>query len=187
MSVAHDEHAGPWTLADVLALPEDARHRVELVGGALVMSPAPGLPHQWASRRLAGLLDEAAAAAHAPVEIFEAVNVVVPDGLLIPDIVVVDATADLTGTTVSAHDVLAVVEIASPSTRITDRKLKPGLYAAAGVAHFWRLDLEPVPRLVVAELVNGAYVEQLPVPAGAEADIRRPFPLRLDPGVLRRR
>ncbi|MFB8363868.1 hypothetical protein ACFC4L_10820, partial [Streptomyces sp. NPDC055929] len=29
------------------------------------------------------------------------------------------------------HDVLAVVEIASPSTRVTDRKLKPALYAAA--------------------------------------------------------
>ncbi|MFB8219652.1 hypothetical protein [Streptomyces anulatus] len=41
MSVAHS-HIGPWTLADVLALPDDPAQRVELVGGQLMMSPASG-------------------------------------------------------------------------------------------------------------------------------------------------
>ncbi|MFH8586485.1 hypothetical protein ACH4GP_19095 [Streptomyces celluloflavus] len=58
MSVAPAEHQGPWTIDDVLALPEDARSRIELVGGSLVMSPSPGIPHQRASRRLAALLEQ---------------------------------------------------------------------------------------------------------------------------------
>ncbi|MGR6998893.1 Uma2 family endonuclease [Yinghuangia aomiensis] len=44
-----------------------------------------------------------------------------------------------------ADDVVLVVEIASPSTRVADRKMKPSLYAAAGIPHYWRLELEPCP------------------------------------------
>jgi Uma2 family endonuclease len=185
VSVAH-QHTGPWTVDDVLSLPEDSSDRIELVGGVLMMSPAPGLPHRWASHRLHVLLEQAAVAADAPVEVFEAVNVVVPDGLLIPDLVVVDATADLSGTTVDAHDVLAAVEIASPSTRITDRKLKPSLYAAAGIAHYWRVELDPAPRLIVGRLNHGAYAEQPPVLAGATVRIEQFFPLEIDPASLQR-
>ncbi|MFJ4013969.1 hypothetical protein [Streptomyces sp. NPDC090026] len=32
--------AGPWTVPDVLALGEDTSHRVEMVGGALLLTPA---------------------------------------------------------------------------------------------------------------------------------------------------
>lgn len=187
MSVAYS-HAGPWTLSDVLALPEDTSQRVELVGGALMMSPAPGLPHQRASRRLANLLEQAAADAGADVEVFEAINIVIPDGLLIPDIAIVDgAAAEDSGVTVSAHDVVAVVEIASPSTKVADRKLKPSLYAAAGIAHYWRLELEPAPRLIVGHLQHGGYVDARPFLAGATAQITEPFPLVFDPAVLARR
>ncbi|NEB96510.1 hypothetical protein [Streptomyces anulatus] len=45
---------------------------------------------------------------------FEAINIIVPDGLLIPDLVLVDATAAEQATAaVSAHDVLLFVEIVS--------------------------------------------------------------------------
>ncbi|MFE3688062.1 Uma2 family endonuclease [Streptomyces sp. NPDC059095] len=68
--------------------------------------------------------------------------------LLIPDIAIVDASAAATAeATTDAHDVLVVVEIASPSTRVADRKMKPHLYAAAGIAHYWRVELEPAPRI----------------------------------------
>lgn len=185
MSVAHDDHLGPWTLNQVLALPEDTRQRVELVGGALMMSPAPGVPHQRASRRLAGLLEAAADAAGAPVEVLEAVNVVIPDGLLIPDIALVDAAAAATaGLTVHAADVLAVVEIASPSTRVADRKLKPHLYAAAGIPSYWRVELEPTPRITIGELHEGTYTDRLPVTAGAAARIDQPFTVTFDPATL---
>ncbi|MFJ7416943.1 hypothetical protein ACIQWZ_40080 [Streptomyces sp. NPDC098077] len=77
----HISHAGLWALTDVLALPEDPAQRVELVGGQLMMSPAPGLPHQRASHRLHNLLEQVATTAAADVEVF---NIIVPDGLLIP-------------------------------------------------------------------------------------------------------
>ncbi|MEU9604910.1 Uma2 family endonuclease [Streptomyces sp. NPDC048057] len=86
-------HHGPWTVADVLALPEDRSVRYELLGESLVMSPAPGLRHQRASYRLHVALDAAAQAAEAPVEVLEAVNVTLPSGLVVPDIVVADAGA----------------------------------------------------------------------------------------------
>ncbi|WP_030274425.1 Uma2 family endonuclease [Streptomyces sp. NRRL B-24484] len=186
MSVAVTEHSGPWTVDDVLALPEDTRHRIELVGGALLMSPNPGVPHQRASSRLWALLDAALAASHAPYEVLEAVNVVVPDGLLIPDLVVVDAAAAAeASTTLSAHDVLVAIEIASPSTRVTDRKMKPSLYAAAGIPHYWRLELEPGPRLYLGHLERGTYVDRL-VQAGETTALTDPFSLDLDPAALRR-
>lgn len=41
MSVAAIDHTGPWTVADVLALPEDRSHRYELLGESLIVSPPP--------------------------------------------------------------------------------------------------------------------------------------------------
>ncbi|MFD3700702.1 Uma2 family endonuclease [Streptomyces sp. NPDC058646] len=187
MSVAYS-HAGPWTLDDVLALPEDRTQRVELVGGQLMMSPAPGLPHQRASHRLHNLLERAAAAAGSDAEVFEGINVIVPDGLLIPDLAIIDvAAAEESGVAVSARHVLAVVEIASPSTRVTDRKLKPSLYAAAGIEHYWRIELEPAPRLLIGHLHNGVYADLPPFLAGAVAHIDEPFPIAFDPASLVRR
>ncbi|WP_331731129.1 Uma2 family endonuclease (plasmid) [Kitasatospora sp. NBC_00070] len=186
MSVATADHSGPWTLEDVLALPEDTRHRIELVGGALLVSPNPGVPHQRASSRLWALLDAAVTASGAPFEVLEAVNIVVPDGLLIPDLVVADATAAAeAGVTLSAHDIVVAIEIASPSTRVTDKKMKPALYAAAGIAHYWRLELEPAPRLYLGHLERGTYTDRL-VQVGERTALTEPFPLDLDPAALRR-
>ncbi|MEU5537415.1 hypothetical protein [Streptomyces sp. NPDC020362] len=72
---------------------------------------------------------------------------VIPDGMLIPGIVVADA--DATGAprlSIDAQDVVLVVEIASPFTRVTDRRMKPAPYAAAGIPHHRRLELEPTAR-----------------------------------------
>ncbi|MGW2790742.1 Uma2 family endonuclease [Streptomyces sp. NPDC001251] len=185
MSVAYELHTGPWTVADVLDLPEDTRNRIELVGGSLMMSPAPGVPHQRASRRLSGLLEQAVVLAGAPLEVLEAVNVVVPDGLLIPDLALVDAAAAAEAElTVNAHDVLAVVEIASPSTRVTDQKVKPALYAGAGIAHYWRVELKPVPRIHFGVLRGTGYVDQALAQVGQPTRIEMPFPFEIDPAQL---
>ena len=186
MSVAVTEHSGPWTVDDVLALPEDTHHRIELVGGALLMSPNPGVPHQRASLRLAMLLSLAIDNAEAPVEVLEAVNIIVPDGLLIPDLVVADAAAAAdAGITLSAHNIVVAIEIASPSTRVTDKKMKPSLYAAAGIPHYWRLELDPAPRLYLGHLERGTYVDRL-VQVGETTALDDPFPLDIDPAALRR-
>ncbi len=186
MSVATADHSGPWTVDDVLALPEDSHHRIELVGGALLMSPNPGVPHQRASSRLWALLDGAVTAAGAPFEVLEAVNIIVPDGLLIPDLVVADAAAAAEANiTLSAHDIVVAIEIASPSTRVTDKKMKPSLYAAAGIEHYWRLELDPAPRLYLGHLERGTYVDRL-IQAGETTTLDDPFLFDIDPAALRR-
>jgi Uma2 family endonuclease len=186
VSLAYD-HVGSWTLDDVLALGEDTHQRIELVGGALLMSPAPTVPHQRASRRLAALLEAAAATAGVDVEVLEAVNVVVPDGLLIPDLVVADAAvAADAGVTLDSAGVFLVVEIASPATRTTDRKFKPALYAAAGIESYWRLDLDPAPTLYVGRREDSGYRDQTTVLPGQAAVLDHPFAVTIDPATLSR-
>lgn len=70
------------------------------------MSPTPGLRHQRAAYRLHVALDAAARAAGAPVKILEAINVTLPSGLVVPDIVVTDAGA----ASIGPEAVLLVVE-----------------------------------------------------------------------------
>ncbi|WP_399885695.1 Uma2 family endonuclease [Streptomyces sp. BBFR51] len=186
MSVAID-HTGPWTVAEVLALPEDRTTRYELLGESLVMSPAPGVRHQRASFRLHLALDAAARAVGAPVEVLEGVNVVLPSGLVVPDLVVADggATAD-DPVAVDIDAVQLVVELVSPGNSTMDRKVKPMLYAEAAIPHFWRLEFDPAPMLVVYELQGGRYVERTTALAGATTHLDAPFPVALDPAGLTR-
>lgn len=187
MSVAATEHPGPWTVADVLALPEDRRVRYELLGESLVMSPTLGLRHQRASFRLHVALDAAARAAQAPVEVLEAVNVTLPSGLVVPDIVVADAGATVEdGVSVDAEAVQLVVELVSPGNKTMDRRFKPMLYAEAGIPHYWRVEFDTAPRLVLAELRYGSYVERTTALAGASSRIETPFPFTIDPAHLTR-
>ncbi|MFJ9845839.1 Uma2 family endonuclease [Kitasatospora sp. NPDC101155] len=187
MSVAAvEQHVGPWTVDDVLALPEDTHHRIELLGGALLLTPHPEVPHQRASSRLAVLLNTAIEACAAPVEVLTAINLLVPDGLLIPDLVVADVAAAATaGLTLRASDVLVAIEVTAPSTRVAATVLKPAMYAAAGIPHYWRLELDPAPRLHLGHLEDGVYVDRL-VQAGETTQLTDPFRLDLDPAVLRR-
>jgi Uma2 family endonuclease len=183
MSVASvAEHHGPWTLTDVLALPEDRSVRYELLGESLVMSPAPGLRHQRASYRLHVALDAAARAVGAPVEIFEAVNVTLPSGLVVPDIVIADQGAALEDSVgIDADAVQLVVELVSPGNKTMDRKVKPLLYAEAAIPHYWRLEFDPTPRLICSELDAGRYVERATAICGTVTRIDSPFPFDIDP------
>ncbi|XKK63480.1 Uma2 family endonuclease [Streptomyces sp. ARC32] len=186
MSVATD-HTGPWTVADVLDLPEDRTTRYELLGESLVMSPAPGVRHQRASFRLHVALDAAARAVGVPVEILEGVNVVLPSGLVVPDLVVADAGATAADpVTVDIDAVQLVVELVSPGNSTMDRKVKPMLYAEAAIPHFWRLEFDPAPMLVIYELQGGRYLEQTTALAGATTHLDAPFPIAIDPAGLSR-
>ncbi|MER7760795.1 Uma2 family endonuclease [Streptomyces sp. NPDC097619] len=186
MSIASfAEHHGPWTVEAVLALGEDRSHRYELVGESLVMSPAPGLRHQRASFRLHVALDAAAQAAGAAVEVLEAINVILPSGLVVPDIVVADAGAtEEDAVSIDAEAVQLIIELVSPGNKTMDRKFKPMLYAEAGIEHYWRLEFDPAPRLIVCELVDGRYVERTTALPGTTTRIPRPFPFGIDPAGL---
>jgi Uma2 family endonuclease len=180
-----EQHGGPWTVEDVLALDEDRRYRYELLGESLVMSPAPGLRHQRAAYRLHVALDAAARAAGAPVEILEAINVTLPSGLVVPDIVVADAGATAEdAVSIDAEAVLLVVELVSPGNATMDRRFKPMLYAEAGIPAYWRLEADPAPMLVIAELESGRYLERTTALSGATTRVETPFPFEIDPAGL---
>ncbi|MCC9305683.1 Uma2 family endonuclease [Kitasatospora sp. RB6PN24] len=70
-------------------------------------------------------------------------------------------------------------------TRVADKRLKPSLYAAAGIPHYWRLELDPAPRLYLGRLELGAYSDRL-VQVGQTSGLADPFPLDLDPARLLR-
>lgn len=180
------DHVGPWTIKDVEALPPSgARHEL-LTPGVLTVSPAPGTRHQRASRRLANLLDAAAVAAHADVEVLEAVNVEAPGGrLAVPDIAVVDRQFAATDPTrYPPGTVRAVVEIVSPGSEPQDRLIKPHLYEDAAIGVYWCFELTPEPHIVVCELLRGRYVEFAIAAAGQRSVIHCTFPVEVDPAEL---
>ncbi|MFE3772153.1 Uma2 family endonuclease [Streptomyces sp. NPDC057579] len=141
--------------------------------------------HQRASFRLHIALDAAAQAAGAPVEVLEAINVILPSGLVVPDIVVADAGATAEdGVSIDAEAVQLVVERVSPGNKTMDRKLKPQLYAEAAVPYYWRLEFDPAPRLITCELDAGPYVETATALPGSVTRIEKPFPFGIDPAGL---
>ncbi len=57
-----------------------------------------------------------------------------------------------------AHDVLLAVEVMDETSTLMDQLVKPIEYAAAGILHFWRLELDPL-SLVVHALDDDVYRE----------------------------
>ncbi|MFB6721272.1 Uma2 family endonuclease [Kribbella sp. NPDC056345] len=190
MSIALAGHVGPWTIDDVEGLPDNGDHtRYELLTpGVLTVTPAPGTVHQRASRRLANLLEAAIAAAKAPYEVLETVNVEIPGGRLTePDVVVVDRAVSATAPSrYQGASVLLVVEIVSPNTHPQDRIIKPELYAEAGIDFYWRLELEKRPHLIASKLSNGKYRRTLTALGGVLSTVEEPYPMQVDPAALAR-
>ncbi|MES4902955.1 MULTISPECIES: Uma2 family endonuclease [unclassified Streptomyces] len=189
MSVAKarvDDHEGPWTVEDVLALPEHpARARYELVDGVLMMSPAPAWDHQLVSFRLCSQITTALTSSAAPFLSAEAVNVTGESRLFIPDIAIVDRAAVQRGTlAVPLEAVLLLVEIVSPFNRSTDRILKPALYAQAKVPAYWRVELEPHVQVVAHELSVDTYREVATVTGKESIQVAGEFSVDLDVPAL---
>lgn len=189
MSVANmrvDDHEGPWTVEDVLALPEHpARARYELVDGVLMMSPAPAWDHQLVSFRLCSQITTALTRSAAPFLSAEAVNVTGESRLFIPDIAIVDRAAVQRGTlAVPLEAVLLLVEIVSPFNRSTDRILKPALYAQAKVPAYWRVELEPHVQVVAHELSVDTYREVATVTGKEAVQVAGEFSVELDVPAL---
>ena len=141
------------------ALPDEVSRRAELVEGVLHVSPSPRVRHQHLARRLADALDTGLAAGWGTLL---AVDVLIEGGpaptVRQPDVVVV-RSACLAGDRqrLDPTDVLAVVEVASPGSRRTDRVAKRAEYAEVGIPHY--AIVEPGPPVVLTELVleGGAY------------------------------
>ncbi|GAB3571808.1 Uma2 family endonuclease [Amycolatopsis endophytica] len=147
-------HDDPWTVEEALELPEERGSRIELVDGALLVSPAPKSGHQRILQRLQIALLPVLPSG---TELLPGINVRLPgQRLLIPDLAVV-TTPDLDTVYYRARDVLLAAEIVSPSSRMLDRVLKRQLYAEAGVPFY--LVVDPAGQAVLFELAEGEYRE----------------------------
>jgi Uma2 family endonuclease len=183
MAIAAGTHFGPWREEDLVGLPDEARG-YELLEGTLLVNPPPGGPHQTASRRLANLLE-----AMAPPGLFavEGMGVRLPDNtMLIPDVLVAVREMVLSNTSgiLDPTDVALVVEIVSPGSKITDRVTKPAVYAGAGVASFWRVELKEGPAIFAYRLEQGRYVEVGAARPGERLVVHEPFAVSIDPADL---
>jgi Uma2 family endonuclease len=132
---------GKMTYADYARIPADG-HRHEVIGGEEIMTPAPEVPHQRASRKLERLLDEHVVAKHLG-EVFDApIDVVLsPEDVVQPDLIFIakEHSGRITEKNIQGAPDL-VVEILSPSTAAVDRGAKLALYERAGVREYWLVD-----------------------------------------------
>lgn len=161
---------GPFTQADLDALPEKDGYRYELLDGMLIVSPAPGVTHQRMVRDIFRQLD---AACPPELEVlFAPFNVKpVPERTFEPDVVVF-AVAEVQEREIARP--LLAVEVRSPSTRVYDETAKRLAYAEGGIAAYWLID--PVePSLTALELHRGRYVEVARVSGDQPYQASAPF------------
>lgn len=171
----------PLTYEDLQTFPDDGR-RYELIDGTLIVTPAPGVPHQVVVlalyRTLFAARPQGTAVLAAPLDF-------VPDPVTVlePDVLVFDAgEVDQPRLTRTPH---LVVEVLSPSTRAQDLGSKLLAYAKAGVPAYWIVDPEPPVTLQVFALEGAAY--RLVGNAAGDERFRAvvPFPVDIVPSRLR--
>lgn len=158
----------PMTADELDQMPDDG-NRYELIGGELIVSPAPSPAHQRLVILLTRLLDDAVVAADqgevfiAPIDLWLS-----PHDRVQPDLVYVAAggRATVTERRIEGRPDL-VVEILSPSNPSDDRVRKAALYARSEVPEYWIFD--PIARAIEPfTLREGVYC-----------------PMNADQGVLR--
>jgi Uma2 family endonuclease len=169
-----------FTVDDLERMPDDGR-RYELVDGVLMVSPAPGIPHQVVLLRLSVQLDSVR-----PPGLF-----VVPgpgvrmsdETELIPDLVVIDKD-QLAGRRVTRPPLLAV-EIQSPSTALFDLNTKKAVYERFGVESYWIVVPEADrPELIAFDLRSGSFEQVARVTGEKPFRAQRPFPVEVVPARL---
>ena len=137
-----------FTYEDLEKMPDDGR-RYELIGGMIVVSPAPSRVHQELVWRLALLLRTFVQAQKLGEVILAPFDVRFLGAGVQPDILYVsNARLDILRENHAAEAPDLIVEVLSPSTRERDEGDKLTLYATGGVREYWLAD--PVAQTVRA-------------------------------------
>jgi Uma2 family endonuclease len=167
----------PVPVGDLGRVPGDG-HRYELLDGALVVSPAPGLPHQRATAMLCHALE---LACPDDLVVFLSVGVELGvHGVLGPDAVV----ARRSGTRLVMPPLL-VAEILSPDSVPQDLNLKKAAYQRFGVPSYWRIDPDPEqPSLWAFRLVAGEYRQSAHAVGDVPFRAEEPFAVEIMPSQL---
>lgn len=131
-----------FTYEDYKNIPESETKRYELLGGELLMAPAPIPYHQNISRKLFYSIYEHTRENDLGEVYYSPIDVVLSnEDVVQPDIVFIrkDRLSIIREEAIhGAPDLL--IEILSPSTAERDRTLKKTLYARSGVKEFWITD-----------------------------------------------
>ena len=167
------------TREELDALPDD-RLRHELIDGAFVMTPAPGVGHQRMLVELLFVLKPACRGTDLEV-LMAPLDVVLGSSVVEPDLLVAPAAAFTDRDLPTAP--LLVVEICSPSTSWIDQGRKRSLYEEHGVAHYWLADPHE-PSLTILDLIDGEYVETAHAVGDESISLTAPFTITLNPAVL---
>jgi Uma2 family endonuclease len=171
----------PFTVADLETMPDDGR-RYELIDGELLVSPAPGWPHQEAVAALSLLLRSACPRDLRVIQAPFAVRLNEFSELQ-PDVLVA-RFADLTDQNLPKAPLLAV-EVVSPSSGLRDRSLKQAVYERMGVPSYWLVEPDRAkPALTAFELAGGQYRQVAGVSGAQTWEGVRPFPVRITPASL---
>jgi Uma2 family endonuclease len=133
-----------------------ARRRWELVDGMLIVRPTPLIEHQRAVARLMTALQRNCPRS---LEVLPGPITFQPIGgrSFVPDLVVLARTR----TTQNAPQVAPprlIAEVTDSNSQTLDREVKPGVYASAGVDHYWLFDPD-VPEFVAYRRAGDRYVE----------------------------
>jgi Uma2 family endonuclease len=170
----------PFTVSDLDGMPDDG-HRYELLDGTLIVSPAPGLPHQRVAVTLCYALELAC-----PEDLIVFPNVGVRLGArsaLEPDTVVA-RRADVSGVRLTRPPLL-VTEILSPDSALRDLHLKKAAYERFGVPSYWVIDSDlDRPSLRAFQLLDGEYREAAHVAGDATFCAEKPFRVEIVPSRL---
>jgi Uma2 family endonuclease len=180
-----------YTVAEYMALGETEPGYSELVEGLMIVSPSPTPDHNDTGIEIVLALRR-----HAPADLVCITEIDVdlqlappdePGFVRRPDIVVFRRTelerVRREGGAVRASEVVLLVEILSPGSKRTDRVVKRGEYADAGIPHYWIIDLAPpVSLLVCRQAGEFGYAD------GGECTgtvvVTEPFPVEIDLDAL---
>jgi Uma2 family endonuclease len=169
------------TVDDLEDLFPDDDRRLELDDGVLIVSAFAANIHQLVVARLTALLTAAC-----------------PDHLVVLPGVGMRITQyqyrepDVAVVPVDSFDVRnlespppLVVEVASPSTRLTDRNRKKDVYEAFGIPAYWIVGPDRGrPRLTAFELRGGAYEQVADVTGTDQFRAAQPFGVSIRPATL---
>ena len=129
-----------YTIADLDRFPDDG-NRYELLGGVLLVTPAPGPPHQVALGRLTMAFSAYLRPSSAAIVISPGVIQADDDTELQPDLLVVPARFADCATWREMADWWLAVEVSGRASRVYDRDFKTDAYLRVGVREVWRVDL----------------------------------------------
>ncbi|MFD5875092.1 Uma2 family endonuclease [Streptomyces sp. NPDC060322] len=150
-----------YTVDDLFTLPDLPPHTELLDGSLIFVSPQ----RRFHSKTIDLLMNGLRSSVPVDLKVEREMTVVLdrrngPE----PDVSVVRAAAvvDLEQTRFQAADVRLAVEVVSPDSEARDRETKPHKYAAAGIEHFWLVEMtgtdqHPVVRVYELDPVTKAY------------------------------